>query len=367
MKVLQIINNLGSGGAEKLLESLVPLLNARNNVEVDVLLLTDKKNVYENIMRENNVNIYIIPYNNIYDPRNVFAIRKYLIKRKYDIVHSHLFPTQYWVAFASLFLKNKIKFITTEHSTNNRRRTKKYLRILEKLMYSRYNRIISISTTAQNNLLDWIKPKDERLGSYTVIENGINLDRIKEAKPYDKRELINKKDLKENTVFVTMVGRFSQAKNQSTLIKAINKLPDNYHLILLGEGPLIDDNIRLVQNLNVNDRVHFLGFRQDVERIIETSDIIVLSTHWEGLSLASIEALASGKPFIASSVPGVEEVVKNRGLLFEDGNVEKLASLIVKLMNNEELTEKVVKRSLEASKTYDIRNTISQLLDVYNS
>lgn len=366
MKILQVINNLGSGGAEKLLELMVPLMNEKKNITVDIIVLTDKGNVYEDVLNRQGVNIKVVKYNNIYDPRNIIELQKHIKKGQYDVIHSHIFPTQYWVTFSSLFLKNQnIKFVTTEHSTSNRRRTKKYLRPLEKWMYSRYDTIIAISDIAKNKLINWTTPNEKRLNDYVVVENGINIDKVKLAKPYDKKNLININSLSKKTKFITMVGRFSEAKDQPTLIEAVSKLPNNYHLIFLGEGPLMNDNIELAKKFNINERVHFLGFRQDVERILQTSDIIVLSTHWEGLSLASVEGLASGKPFIGSAVPGVEEIVADRGLLFEEGNVDELASIIIELMNNDKLHNTVIKRSLEASQKYNIKNTVSKLLEIY--
>lgn len=368
MRVLQVINNLGPGGAEKLLELIVPLMNEKKDVKVDVLLLTDKGNVHEESLIGNNVNIKIIEYNNLYDPRNIFKLVNYIKKGDYDVVHSHLFPTQYWVAGASMFFKNKkIKFITTEHSTVNRRREQSLLQPLEKWIYSQYDNIISISNATKVNLIKWLNPNEEKSERHVVIENGVDLGKIRTAKPYDKKEIINKEYLKENTKVICMVGRFSEAKDQPTLIKALKKLSDNYHLIFMGDGALVNKSIQLAANLGISDRTHFLGFRTDMERVLKTSDIIVLSTHWEGLSLASIEALASGKPFIASNVAGVKEVVKNRGLLFEEGNVSELVSHINNLMINEELYRMVVQRSLEASKDYDIHNMVDELVQIYKT
>ena len=78
-KILHIINNLGSGGAEKLLVELVPLLNEISELKVDILLLTDKNNVFYDELIKRKVNVEIIKYRNSFDPRNIIEIRKLVL------------------------------------------------------------------------------------------------------------------------------------------------------------------------------------------------------------------------------------------------------------------------------------------------
>lgn len=365
MKVLHLINNLGSGGAEKLLEDLIPLMNKMENIEVDILLLTDKNNVFYDSLISKGVKVDVVKYRNMYDIRNIFEIRNYIVNGSYDIVHSHIFPTQYWVALSRLFIGNKkIKFITTEHSTYNRRREKFYFRPIDKFIYSRYDTIISITEKTKENVIEWIDPKRKNTGKHIIIENGVDIEKIKKALPYKKNELIY--GISENTKLVCMVGRFSEAKDQPTLIRAISKLPEEVHLVLVGEGPLMSDNIKLANELGISGRVHFLGFRQDIPRILKTVDIVVLSSHWEGLSLASIEGLASGKPFIASEVPGLEEIVGGNGILFEKGDYEELYIIINSLISDREKYINVSNKCLDHSSKYKLSNMIFKLIEIYS-
>lgn len=359
MKVLHVINNLGSGGAEKLVEESVPLIN-RKGIKVDVLLLTDCNNVFEGKLKESGVKVITLHLRKPYNPVNIFYIKKCIIKGEYDIVHAHLFPTIYWVSIASkLMFNDRPKFVMTEHSTFNRRRERSYLKHLEKFIYSSYDSIISISQQAQDNLKLWLKPKQNKLGKFIVIKNGVDIDKFKTAIPYKKSEICSQ--FTEDTRLISMIGRFSEAKDQPTLIKAMQRLPSNTHLLLVGEGPFIQQNKNLAKEIGVSSRVHFLGFRNDVDRILKTSDIIVLSSHWEGLSLASIESMASGKPFIASKVPGLEEVVGGYGLLFEEENSEELSKLINELLNNKKLYKQISDRCSDRASDFSI-NTMTDLL-----
>ena len=365
MKVLHIINNLGSGGAEKLIEETLPLINKDKNIKADVLLLTDKNNVFDKTLKDNGVKINIIPLKKIYNPFNIYYIRKHIIEGKYDIVHAHLFPTIYWTAVASklIFKKNKPKFVMTEHNTHNRRREKKYLRYIEKFIYLSYDKIISISQQTQNNLVKWINPKQNKLGKFIVIENGIDVDKFKNAVPYKKSEICNQ--FTDKIKLLCMVGRFSKQKDQPTIIKAMKSLPKNIHLLLIGEGELKYQNEKLAKELNVNDRVHFLGFRNDVERILRTCDIIILSSNWEGFGLAAVEGMASGKPVLASKVGGLQEIVGNSDLLFENKNVEELTTHIQKLLNNQNEYDKNVMYCFKRSQFYSLRKMVKRYIVEY--
>lgn len=364
MKILHIINNLGSGGAERLIEETMPLINKIEDVTAEVLILTDKNLVFHKKLIENNIKLDVISIRKPRNPLNTVYIRNYIIKGKYDIVHAHLFPTNYWVSIASrLIIKKKPKFVTTEHSTYNNRRYKVFFRLIEKYIYSSYHTIISISNKTQSNLISWLKPKKKHLNKFNIIENGVDTDRFFNTFPYKKFEIHN--TLNEHNKLICMVGRFDHSKDQPTLIKAMKGLPKYVHLLLVGEGPLKKQNENLAIELNIDDRVHFLGFRSDVDRIIKTSDIVVLSSNWEGFGLAAVEGMASGKPIITSNVEGVVDIVKGYGLLFYKGDVKKLKEEIMTLLLDKDYYDDISKKCLARAQKYSIQRMIDGLIQIY--
>src|SRR5690554_2561940 len=122
MKILHVINNIATAGAEKLLADILPKMRQRGN-EVHLLISNGKKNSqkFENILLNGDVKIFNLG-KSFYDPRQIWEIVKLINKEKYDIIHSHLFPTQYWVSLASYFTRHKGRYIKTEHSVYNERR-----------------------------------------------------------------------------------------------------------------------------------------------------------------------------------------------------------------------------------------------------
>lgn len=365
MKILHVINNLGSGGAEKLIQETLPLINKKEEIMADVLLLTDKGNVFEKSLENDGVKIHIVPLRRPRSPLNVYYINRYITEGKYDIVHAHLFPTIYWVSIASRFiLRNKPKFIYTEHSTYNRRRDKRILRPLEKWIYSIFSKIISISNDTQINLIDWLKPKKKDIYKFTVINNGINIDIFTNAKPYKKNEISYKLDSK--TKLLCMVGRFSEAKDQGTIIRAMKSLSENVHLLLVGEGPLKICNEKLARDLGVDDRVCFLGFRNDVEKILKTSDIIIQSSKWEGFGLSAVEGMATGKPVITSDVSGLKEVVYGAGVLFKKGDSNQLADEINYILEDNKYYNSLAEACLSRASMFNIHIMVKNVLEIYN-
>lgn len=362
MRVLHVINNLGGGGAEKLIEQVVPKMN-RANIRTDVLLLTDRANVFGASLERQGVSVYVIPLKNPYSPRNVKHIASFILSRNYDIVHAHLFPALYWTAFASFLLwHSKPIFVVTEHNTHNRRRTKRYMRFIEKLVYSKYHGVISISKKTQENLMTWLGiEKDDR---FVVIYNGIDIDYFTEAKPYVKEEIDT--GLDSDTYLLCMAGSFTAQKDQKTVIRSLVHLPPQVHLLLVGDGPLRQECEEYAIELGVENRVHFLGFRHDVARIMKSSDIIVLSSRWEGFGLVAVEGMAAGKPVIATNVQGLSEVVEGAGILFESGDDKKLAKEIVALLADKERYQQVANMCSSRATCFSISDMATRYLEFYS-
>ena len=102
-----------------------------------------------------------------------------------------------------------------------------------------------------------------------------------------------------------------------------------------------------------------------VVRISTTSDVVMMSSEYEGLSLSSIEGMAAGKPFVATDVNGLREVVKDAGVLFELCNSEQLATVLMRLASDKEYYEKIVNQCRKRASQYDIQQMVDKYLMVY--
>ncbi|MDM1447998.1 glycosyltransferase family 4 protein [Myroides odoratimimus] len=354
MKILNVINGLGIGGAEKLIVEVTPLLVKRGHC-VDVLLLNNEPSyLYHELKSSGCCNIYSLG-KSTYNP--FYILKLVWIFHDYDIVHVHLFPSQYFSAIASFFCLKRVKLLFTEHNTTNRRMDDKRFYWIEKAIYSRYSRVICITNKVKLALKSKLNLNDNKL---VVIENGVNLVNVKSSTSALRKDF----NFREEDKLLIMVAGFRPQKDQDTLIKVLNKLPNNYKLLLVGDGERRKQLEQLVYSLDLVERVSFLGIRSDVYSLMKMSDIAILSSHWEGFGLVAVEAMASGIPLIASNVDGLAQVVEGGGLLFEKGNVDDLEGQIVSL-EKKVLYNQVIDSCLEKSKLYDINNMVDKLISIY--
>ena len=359
MKILHIINSLATGGAEKLILETIPLLKQKG-IKVDLLVLNGNEYPYmKQLVALNCCKIYSLGNGSLFNPLFILKIIPYL--KKYDLVHIHLFPAQYWAVFAKIISFSKVKIIFTEHSTSNRRIKNKWFKYIERFVYSFYNKIICITDEVEEALERHTSLDKYRFG---VIENGVNLKAIEKALTLDRKSL--QYSIQESDKLLIQVAGFRIEKDQKTVIRAMQYLDVNVKLLFVGDGALRNESEKLVNELGLQERIFFLGVRTDVPSLLKTADISVVSSHWEGFGLAAVEGMAVTKPVIATNVPGLSNVVKGAGILFEKGNDKELANIVKELLSDVDYYNKVGKAGFERAKQYDINSMVDRQIQLYN-
>lgn len=359
IRVLQVINSLHTGGAEKLLIDTVPLY-VQQGLKMDVLVLNGTKTQFwEALEKHNCCKIFSLGNGTVYNPFLIFKLVSYL--KKYNIVHVHLFPAQYWVVFAKLISFSKVKLIFTEHNTSNRRLNNIFYKQLDKFIYWFYNKVICISKEIQTIITKHIFFSNNKV---ILICNGVAIEKYSSATPYLK-EKVGFENLDESAKILIQVAGFREQKDQKTFIHSLVYLPENVYVVLVGDGPLRQECEHLVSRLGLGKRVLFLGVRLDVPQLLKTADIVVLSSKYEGLSLASIEGMASGKPFVASDVPGLRDIVGGAGILFPLGDAQKLAEIINNLLNDSNLYSITAEACMQRAQQYDIDTMVNKHINLY--
>ena len=364
MRILQVITSLDMGGAETLVVNLIPRLQALGNT-VDLCVFDGKETPLTQRLRKESpqTKIYALGHG-VYNPLYIIKLAK--IMKNYDIVHTHNSSPQLFVAIASLFRQTNL--VSTEHNTSNRKRNWKWYRPIESWMYGRYDHVICISKIAEDKLREymrgeWLVKSSNRYKSITTINNGIDVNAISKATPC--KELL---DLKESRKSILMVAGFRKQKNQDTIIRALTLLDkEKYEVWFAGIGERMEEVKQLALSLGVSDRVRFLGLRTDIPNVLRAADIIVMSSHWEGLSLSNVEGMSAHKPFIASDVNGLKEVTKGYGLLFPHEDAKALAEEINRLASDETYYNEIAERCYNRALEFDISNTVSGYADVYKN
>lgn len=356
MRILHVITSLKTGGAETLVVNLMSQFCSLGH-EVGVAVFNaEHTDLMKRLEKEcPECKIYRLG-KSFYNPRFIFQLIPIICK--YDIIHTHNSSAQLYAVLANIFC-HKI-MVTTEHNTQNRKRGNRILSLIDKWMYGRYDHVICISQQAEDNLRSYLQNERNSLKKIVTIYNGVNIDTIHSAQP-----LLSEKPDK---FLVVMVAAFRPQKDHATLIKAMTKLSkEKFEAWLVGDGESHAEVERLISDLGMEDRVKMVGLRTDVPQILKTADVIVMSTHYEGLSLSNIEGMAAGKPFVASDVEGIREITKGFGILVPHEDADALAEAIKQLHDDKMYYKQIADKCYERATQFDISKMVSRYNDVYMS
>ena len=356
IKVLEVIDSLGSGGAESLLKNFV--LEAKKNKLFNIEIATLYSNaIFKEKIRGADIPVWDLNLRYKYDLRGIIKLITIIKKGKYDIVHVHLFPADIFSALASLFLPKDVVWIFSEHSVFNRRRSFKIFKILDSFTYSRYLKVICVSKQVESALFGWV-PSIK--GKTKVIPNAVPVSgslETRNCKIYD----------------ILFVGRLTQAKGIDVLLRAIKILKNKYSkklkIAIVGNGHLKENLNNLSIDLGINKEVTFLGVRKDIDELMLSSKTFVLPSRWEGFGLVIIEAMSNMLPVIASDVGGIPEIIENgvNGILVPSENPKNLAKAIKQLLENTELRKKIAQNAYKKVKEkYSIEAYSAIMLDFYS-
>lgn len=358
MKILHIINTLSPAGAEKLLLDITPIfMQMGHTVEILTIYKYDNKYIYQKL---NGLGVRIFELNKKfrYDFRIPFLLFFHVLINRYDIIHAHLFPSLYWAILCKNLCK---KIICTEHSSYNQRH-KPQFRGIEKFIYNQFHSIVCISVCVKNSLDNWLPCISNKT---VVVSNGVSLNQFIEATKYSKADF----NIPESTFCAITVSRIDKPqKDPFTIIKALQTIPE-IHLLIVGTGNSENELKNLVCNLDLCDRVHFLGFRSDVPRLLKTCDLFIHSSVFEGFGLVLVEAMACGLPCIVSAFDGADEIiqVEKTGLIFPMGDSNALSQLVNYLIINKEKRIAMGINGVECAKKYSIEKMADNLVNLYKA
>lgn len=357
MIVLHIINTLAVGGAERLLIDTLPIMKAKG-IDVRVLLLVASGSAFEKQLEADGIEVMSVDMRyGMFDPRLMFRLRGLI--RGVDIIHTHLFPSQYWAALANR-IGGRGVIVTTEHSTSNTRAQHWLTSKLDTCIYGLYDGIICISEA----VADFMRKRTPRHVEIRCIENGVVLPSADVVVRPRRADVVD--GLADTDFVMLQVARFSDQKNQDCVIRSLKLLPDNVHAVFAGYGVRLDACRQLAESLGVSARTHFLGMRSDIARLWSIADIGVMSSQWEGFGLAAVEGMAYAKPVVASNVPGLADVVQFGDLLFTPDDEQALANCVMRLYSNAAERQRLGELCKERAQQYDITNMVDSYIDFYN-
>ena len=211
-------------------------------------------------------------------------------------------------------------------------------RSLERILARRSDCLVGVSQATVNDLSRLgIAPRDR----FRVIPLGLDLEQLGRVGPRPGGPLRKELGVPEDEALATYVGRVVPIKRLDVLLRAVavarqQRAP--VHLAVVGDGELRPALARLAADLGISSRVHFLGYRRDLARIAEGSDLYALSSDNEGTPVSLIEGAAAGRPAVATRVGGVPEVVTpETGILTRPDDEHELGRALVRLADDRAL------------------------------
>ena len=201
--------------------------------------------------------------------------------------------------------------------------------------------------------------------------NGIGIDSNKmKTEDFDKLAFKKELGLNENDKVVTTISEINQNKNYITMLKAVKTLVEkdkSIKFVSCGTGVWKDKILAFAKELNIENNCLFLGFRKDVSKILQITDVFMHASFREGLTLSVMEAMSLGVPCVVSNVRGNRDLVVDGkgGFVVEPEDDANFAEKISQILNNAEMEKEFQAFNKDYSKQYYIENVITQLAEIY--
>lgn len=362
MKILEIIDYLSPGGAQRFVVDLSNELVEYNEVSLLTFRKSDNSDFYRNLLKPQ-IKQYI--YNGTWSILSkiwqIVVVFYYIYKIRPEVVHCHTLAFPYTILPAYVF-KKKMKFYYTVHNIAEKETAKGLSTILRKIFLKNCIRPVTISKICDESFREFYG-----YNSFSSINNGCREIRITDNFLKTKEEIASYKKTKNSKVFLN-VARIMEQKNHVLLLDSFELLLKDYDdaiLIVIGDDSGCEDST-LIERLHHSPHVYYLGPRSNVSDYMFLSDFFCLSSLWEGLPISLLEAGLSGLYPICTPAGGIKDVIIDQswgilssGFTKEDFSLAMLKS-IEKSVNREEIKQLYSQKYLMSNCAYQYYFTFNK-------
>ena len=364
LKVLHIIKSLGRGGAEMLLPETLKLHNQSRFEFHYIYFLPWKDQLVKSIENAGGKVTCMPAKNNLMILKQSKNIIKYVRKHQIDLIHAHL-P---WAGFVSRFVHRKtgIPVVYSEHNMQERYHfATKYL---NKYTYNWQSLALGVSQDVSDSIQKNIHPK---IPVKTLL-NGVNTEYFQRNESEGK-QLRKQLNIPEDAIVIGNVAVFRFQKRLMEWLQVMKNITDknpNVYGLLVGAGPLENEIKNQLSKLGLQARVLLPGLQTDVKPYFNAMDIFMMSSSFEGLPIALLEAMSMENAIVTTNAGGIKEVIRHEqdGLLCPVDNWQELSGLLQKLIDDQKLLKTY---QLNARKrvidSFSLKTMIDQLEAVYRS
>ena len=362
-RMLQLIGDLRPAGAENV---VVNLAKGLKFFKFDVLVLSREGGSL--LQKLNGISTQVLSKKGLFDWQYLLALSKFVHNNKIDIIHSHLFGNNFYGFLAALLTKRKV--ILTIHGEDCFKSKKR--KLFYKSVAPFVSKIVTVSKPLYQRLVSGLGIKKEKV---SLIPNGIDTTLFQCT-----IDLINQKrklGISIDAPIIGAVGNIKPVKGYDILLNAaadiLKVIPNACFLIVGGVDPHYKECMRDLKartvGKNLINNVYFLGERDDVERILPILDIYVLPSRSEGTSIALLEAMASGRPIIATNVGGTPDIIEDNktGILIPPEDPSSLSEAIIKLLKNNSIAKKMGENTrIAVQKDHSVDSMVNNYINLYN-
>lgn len=336
-RILQVIPTLVRGGAEKQLTLLATGLKAKG-WDVHVCVLTHTGPLEEQL-RKADVPLSFINKRWKLDPFAYRRLKQEIERLQPDLVHTWLFAANAYGRQAALAAGVK-HVVAGERCVDP---WKGALQLwIDRYLARRTERIV----TNSSGVREFYASKGLPAEKFAVIPNGIGPFAPQSNEAVTREELLAEFGLPQNSKLIGAIGRLWPQKRVKDIIWSadlIKCVRDDVHYLIVGDGPQRCRLERYAEQCEVSDKVHFLGERSDIPRILPHLDLLMLASSYEGQSNAIMEAMSAGVPVVASDIPGNRDLVLSdeTGLFFDVGDRAGLAQKALMILDDADLASRL--------------------------
>ena len=344
IRVLHLVEDLKVGGLEMVIASIVLGLD-KTKYQSQVWCLAQGGDVAAELIGKG-ASVRILGEKSYYNPLRILHLARLIWKEKFKIIHTHGYFASTFGRTAGLIARVPV-IITHVHTTYHDYKLRNIL--IENILSRFTDRIIFVSKAVQ---ISMIKNERIREDKTCVIYNGATI-----SSPVNNIETIRRGreqlGIDKQDRVIIIVASLTPNKGHSVLLDAFAQVVKKYphmKLLIVGDGPLMEELLAVTAHLDLSSKVIFTGRRRDVASLLQLADIFVLSSITrEGLGIALIEAMAMGLPVIGTKVGGIPEVIEHNvnGLLVSPGNPGELAAALEALEQDGNMRERMGKRGKE--------------------
>ena len=330
LTVLSLISSEGYFGAENMLLTLAGSLRDLGCSYIVGVLCDSRFNHIElaEEARRRRLKVEVVPCAGRCDWRAVNRIRALKHKHQADLLHTHGYKADFYARVATW--GEGFELVATCHNWPSKAWIMRAYAALDRLVLRGFDGIVVISDT----IGDLLRRSGVRHHKLRMIPNGIDTRRFRTAEPILGREIAS-----FGEAMVGFVGRCVPDKGGAILLHAAEQVLRTFPLtkfVFVGDGPARAEWESLAERLGIRDRVVFTGVRNDMPEVYASLTLFVLPSLCEAMPMSVLEAMAAGRPVVATRVGSVTKLVVEgeTGLLVEAGDVDGLAAAIVKMLRD---------------------------------